>query len=132
MIRFLLRAVIFLGSAALGIWITSLILDNFVIDSATGFVVAVVVFAVLQSILAPFILKVTAKNASALTGAVGLISTFLALFVATLVNDGITISGASTWLVGTLLVWLITMLGTLLLPLVVLKKGVDKRNEAKA
>jgi len=132
MIRFLIRAVIFLGSAALGIWITSLILDDFVIDSAKGFVIAVVVFAVLQSILAPAIFKATAKNASALTGAVGLISTFIALLAATLVSDGITISGVSTWFIGTILVWLITMLGTLLLPIFLVKKGVEKKRAAEA
>ena len=132
MIRFLIRAVIFLGSAALGIWITSLILDDFVIDSAKGFVIAVVVFAVLQSILAPAIFKATAKNASALTGAVGLISTFIALLAATLVSDGITISGVSTWFIGTILVWLITMLGTLLLPIFLVKKGVEQKRAAEA
>jgi hypothetical protein len=131
MIRFLVRAVIFLGSAALGIWITSLILDDFVV-TATGFLVAVLVFAVLQSILAPWLLLMTRKYATALTGAVGLVSTFLALLVATLVSDGISITGAQTWLVGTILVWIITMLGTLLLPLLLVKKGVEKRRAAQA
>lgn len=131
MIRFLLRTVIFLGSAALGLWITSLILDDFVIH-ANGFIVAVVIFAVLQSILSPFFFKTTTKNASALTGAVGLISTFVALVVANLVSDGLEITGTSTWFFGTILVWIITMLGTLLLPLVVLKKGAEERKANKA
>ncbi|WP_426594063.1 hypothetical protein ACPPVS_01015 [Cellulomonas sp. McL0617] len=126
MIRFLLRALIFLGSAALGLWITSLILDDFVIHSG-GFFVAVVIFAVLQSILSPFFFKTTTRNASALTGAVGLISTFVALVVANLVSDGLSITGTSTWFIGTILVWIITMLGTLLLPLVILKKGAEER-----
>ena len=125
MIRFLLRTLIFLGSAALGLWVTSLILDDFVIHSG-GFIVAVVVFAVLQSILSPFFFKTTTKNASALTGAVGLISTFVALVVANLVSDGLEISGTSTWF----LVWIVTMLGTLLLPLVLLRDRVDKRRAA--
>ena len=126
MIRFLLRTVIFLGSAALGLWITSLILDDFVIH-ANGFFAAVLIFAILQSILSPFLFKSTAKNAGALTGAVGLISTFIALVVANLVSDGLSITGTSTWFLGTILVWIITMLGALLLPLVLLKKGAEER-----
>lgn len=127
MIRFLIRAVIFLGSAALGIWITSLIVNDFTLDSAKGFVIAVVVFAVLQSILAPWLVTVTRRHATALTGAVGLISTFLALLVATLVNDGITIGTVTAWFLGTILVWLITMLGTLLLPVLLVKNRVEER-----
>src|SRR3954471_7180185 len=113
MIRFLIRTAIFIGSAALGLWLTSLIVDGFHVK-AEGFLVAVLVFAVLQSILSPFFLKGTARNASALTGAVGLISTFVALLVATAVNGSITIDDPKAWLFGTILVWLVTMLATLL------------------
>ena len=132
MIRFLIRTVIFLGSAALGLWITSLILgDDFVIH-ANGFIVAVLVFAIIQSILAPWLSNVTSRGSGALTGAVGLISTFIALVVANLVSDGLKITGTSGWIFGTLLVWIITMLGALLLPLVLIKKGAEERRANKA
>ena len=131
MIRFLIRTVIFLGSAALGLWVTSLIVDGFEVK-AEGFLVAVLVFAALQSILSPFILKTTTRNASALTGAVGLISTFIALLAAWAINDSITIDDASAWFFGTILVWIVTMLGTLLLPLVLVKKGAEERRADKA
>ena len=52
-------------------------------------------FAVLQSILTPWFLVMSRKYANALTGAVGLVSTVAALFVATLVGDGLTISGTT-------------------------------------
>jgi len=132
MIRFLIRTVIFLGSAALGLWITSLILgDDFVIH-ANGFIVAVLVFAIIQSILAPWLSNVTSRGSGALTGAVGLISTFIALVVANLVSDSLKITGTSGWIFGTLLVWIITMLGALLLPLVLIKKGAEERRANKA
>ena len=51
------------------------------------------------------------KYANALTGAVGLVSTVAALFVATLVGDGLTISGTTAWVFGSLTVWIVTMLG---------------------
>lgn len=124
MIRFLVRAAIFLASAAIGLLVAKLALDGMTID-ATSFLTVVVIFAVLQSVLAPFFAKVTARNAPALLGATGLISTFVALLVADLVSDGMSISGADTWLFATLIVWLVTMLATLLLPLILVKAGVE-------
>jgi len=123
MIAFLIRTAIFLASAALGLWVASLLVDGFDL-TASGFLVAVLVFAILQSILTPWILTMTRRYASALTGGVGLISTFIALWLATLVSDGLTIDGAQAWLFGGVVVWIVTMLGTLLLPLVLVKKAV--------
>ena len=125
MIRFLVRAVIFLASAAVGLLVANAVLEDMTIDSVTSFLWVVVVFAVLQSLFAPFLAKVTAKNASALLGAVGLISTFLALLVSATVSDGLTIDGASTWLLASLIVWLVTMLATLLIPIILVKMGVE-------
>ena len=56
MVVFLIRTAIFLGSAALGIWVASLLLADFTV-SVTGFVVALAVFVVAQWILSPLILK---------------------------------------------------------------------------
>jgi len=125
MIRFLVRAVIFLASAAVGLLVANAVLEDMTIDSVTSFLWVVVVFAVLQSLFAPFLAKATAKNASALLGAVGLISTFLALLVSATVSDGLTIDGASTWLLASLIVWLVTMLATLLIPIILVKMGVE-------
>jgi uncharacterized membrane protein YvlD (DUF360 family) len=123
MIAFLIRSAIFLASAALGLWVASLLVEGFDLK-ASGFLVAVLVFALLQSILSPWILTMTRRYASALTGGVGLISTFIGLWVATLVGDGLSIDGAQAWLLGGVVVWIVTMLGTLLLPLVLVKKAV--------
>jgi uncharacterized membrane protein YvlD (DUF360 family) len=123
MIAFLIRSAIFLASAALGLWVASLLVEGFDL-TASGFLVAVLVFALRQSILSPWILTMTRRYASALTGGVGLISTFIGLWVATLVGDGLSIDGAQAWLLGGVVVWIVTMLGTLLLPLVLVKKAV--------
>jgi uncharacterized membrane protein YvlD (DUF360 family) len=127
MVVFLIRAFIFLASAALGLWIASLVVDGFTV-TGTGFLVVVVVFAVLQSILTPWFLVMSRKYANALTGAVGLVSTVAALFVATLIGDGLTISGATAWILGSFIVWIVTMLGTLILPLIFLRNRVEKKN----
>jgi hypothetical protein len=131
MIRFLVRAAIFLASAAIGLLVAKLTLDDMSID-ASSFIAVVVIFAVIQSVLAPFIAKVTARNAPAILGATGLISTFIALVVADVVSDGMTISGADTWLFATLIVWIVTMLATLLLPIILVKLGVQAARDRRS
>lgn len=131
MVVFLIRALIFLGSAALGLWIASLIVDGFSV-SAEGFLIAVIVFAALQSILTPWFVVMTRKYANALTGAVGLVSTVVSLWIATLVSNSITIDTGTAWVFGSLTVWLVTMLATLVLPLIFLRNRIDKNRAATA
>jgi len=125
MIRFLIRAAIFLGSAALGLWVASLLLADFVL-TWQGFVLTVVLFAGVQSILAPFIAKMTARNAPAFLGGVGLLSTFVSLLIASIISNGLAITGWQTWILATLIVWLVTALATFLLPMLFLRKAVQK------
>ena len=123
MLRFLIRVVIFLASSAVGLLVADIVLADFSID-ARSFVIDVVIFAVLQSILSPFIFKAAASSAPAILGGVGLVSTFIALLITELVSSGFTITGAKTWLFATLIVWIVTMLATLLLPLLLVKRAV--------
>ena len=125
MIRLLIRTIIFLVSAAVGLLVTAGVVDGVEV-TPSGFLVAVALFAVIQSILAPFIAKVTARNASALLGGVGLLSTFVALWLTTLLGDALTIEGGvSTWLTATVIVWLATALATLLLPILLVRTGIE-------
>ena len=130
MIRFLVRAAIFFVSTAIGLLIAKLVLDDMSID-ATAFLLVVVIVALLQAILAPFMAKTTARNAPALLGAAGLISTFIALVVANVVVDGLTITGALTWILATLIVWLGTMVAAFLLPVILVKAGVSSARQRR-
>jgi len=123
MIRFLIRAAIFVGSAALGLWVASLLLPSFIL-TWQGFLLTVLLFAGVQSILAPFIAKMTARNAPAFLGGVGLLSTFVALLIASLISTGLVITGWQTWILATLIVWLVTALATFALPLIFLREKV--------
>lgn len=91
-----------------------------------------VVFAIIQSIINHFILKLAAKNAPAFLGGIGLVSTFVALFVASLFPAGLHISGIRTWILATLVVWLVTAIATMFLPMIFLKKAVDKKRSRSA
>ncbi|CAN5293337.1 phage holin family protein [soil metagenome] len=122
MIRFLIRTVILLGSSAVGLIVATLLLDDMTV-TGKGFIITVVIFTAAQAILAPFIAVVAKKNAPAFLGGIGLISTLIALLIASWISGGIDISGAGTWILASLIVWLATALATLLLPLVVFRKA---------
>jgi len=125
--RFLTSLVIYLVTAALALWLTSVIIDGFDV-TLQGLIIAAVIFAVLQAILAPFIFNMARKYASFLLGGVGLVSTFLALLITSLLTDSLEISGISAWVIGTLIVWLITAIGGWVLGLIFLKKYKKERD----
>jgi uncharacterized membrane protein YvlD (DUF360 family) len=130
MVRFLIRAAIFLGTAALGLLIAWWLLPGFHIDW-TGFLVAMLVFAIAQSLLSPLITKLATRHAPEVLGGVGLVSTFLALLLATVIANGLRIDGLLTWVLATLIVWLVTAVGTWLLSLAFLKRRVGARRDAR-
>ena len=121
MIRFLLSVAISLVSAALALLVAAWLVDGVTVQT-TGFVVAVVVFSVAQGLLAPFVFNVARKYASAVLGGIGLVSTVLGLFVATLFPGGLQISGVTAWVLSALVVWLITALGTWILGALIIKR----------
>lgn len=65
-----------------------------------GFVVAVIVFAVLTAVLEPLIEKIGDERLSIISAASSLITTLLALLTTELISDGLTINGLDTWLFG--------------------------------
>ncbi len=123
MIRFLLRMVVFLGSSAIGLLVASWLIDGVTV-STWGFVTAVVIFTVAQAILSPFFLKMASRYASAFLGGIGLVSTLAALILASVLTHGLTIRGIGAWVAATVVVWLVTAVATLLLPMLIIKKKV--------
>ncbi|GAA3692244.1 phage holin family protein [Gordonia hankookensis] len=132
MIRILIRTVVYLISAALGLLVATWILDDMHVH-AGGFLLAVVIFAAAQLILSPFIVKFVRRNAEAFLGGVGLVSTFVALLLANLLgSDGIEIHGIPTWIGATVITWLVTALGTLFVPFLLAKAGIEHARENRA
>ena len=130
MIRFLLSVAISIVSAAVALLVASSLIPG-VDVSASGFVVAVLVFTIAQAVLAPFVFNLARTYASAVLGGIGLVSTFLGLFVATLFPDGLTISGVTAWVLSALVVWLITALGTWILGALIIKRWWERRELRK-
>jgi hypothetical protein len=113
--QLLLRAVVLLASWAIGLLVVVWIVPG-VWLSVPGFVVAVVVFAVMQAILSLSILKVPHRYLTLLLGGTGLALTIAALALASTLTHEITIEGMASWLASTVVVWLVTTIGAITLP----------------
>ena len=128
MIRFLIRTAIFFLAAGIGLFVASIVVSGMSI-SITSFIAVVLIFAVIQALLAPLFTKASERNAPALTGGAGLVTTFLALLITNVISDGLTIHGASAWLFATIIVWITTMIAAFILPFLLVKKAVNNRRD---
>ncbi len=129
MITFLFRALMYVISAGLGLIVADLALEGFQIqwDQWWGFVLCILIFALLQSVLSPWVSKIADRYAPVLMGGIGIFSTLIALVVVVLLPiGGLRIVDLAGWLLGSVIVWLITAVGSVLLPLIFLRKKVDK------
>ncbi|MEN9645392.1 MAG: hypothetical protein RL238_2061 [Actinomycetota bacterium] len=124
MVRFLVSTVIAILASAIGLIVAAAILDDMSING-TAFITAVIIFTVVTALAGPFIAKVAMKNDSALLGAVALVSTLVGLIVTHLVTDGLSITGLTTWILAAVIVWLAGLLAALIIPLILVKMGVQ-------
>jgi hypothetical protein len=109
------RAVVLLGWWAIGLLVAARVVPR-VSVSVSGFIVAVVLFSVAQAILSLLILKLPHGYASLLLGGTGLVLTLVALILASVLTDGLSIRGRASWIAATIVVWLVTTVGAILLP----------------
>lgn len=130
MIRFLLHAAVNVVTAAVALLLAAWLIEGVTLDLG-GVLIAVAVFTLAQAILAPFVFNLARKYASAVLGGIGLVSTLLALWVATLFPGGLEIAGATAWLLTPLLVWVVTALGTWILGALVINRWWGRKQEVK-
>lgn len=108
--RLLFQVLSQLVLAAVGLVIAHLVLPGFTLQVG-GFLTAIAIFTLAHALLGPFVLNLAQRYAAPLTGGVGLVATLLALWVATLFQGGIQITGVQAWVLGPIIVWVITALG---------------------
>ncbi|MDR2256560.1 MAG: phage holin family protein [Arthrobacter sp.] len=130
MIRTLLSIAASLVLSAVALLLAGWLIEGVRLEPA-GFVVAVLIFTIMQAIAAPLVTKLATKYAEAIVGGVGLISTLVALIVASLFPGGLHISGVAAWIASPVLVWLVCALGSLLVGKFLLKGWWDRRVQAK-
>lgn len=126
MVRLLIRIGLSCLASAVGLIVAAVLLDDVRLNG-TAFVIAVVIFTVATGVLQPLMTQIAIKNAEALRGGTALITTLLGLIITDVLSDGLSISGATTWVLAMLIVWLATLLAGVLLPALLLRKAVDER-----
>jgi uncharacterized membrane protein YvlD (DUF360 family) len=130
MIVLLARLTLNIMANALGLLAATLIVDGFSINGIS-FIIAVAIFSLTTTILGPLIIKIALSSAPYLMGGIALITTFIGLLITSFISDGISISGLSSWALATFVVWVFSLLGSLLLPLVLFKKTLNKNNKVQ-
>lgn len=125
MMRLIAVTVLELVANAIGLLIAAWLLPDFQI-SAMGFVVVVALFTAAKFILGPLLFKLSFKYVRALNGGVALVTTLAGLWVTTWLTNGLVITGFSTWVLATLIVWLCGVLAILVLPLFLFKQALSR------
>lgn len=111
----LLRVVIYLASAAAGLVLADVFVGGFRISwlDVWGFLVAIVVFAVVQSLATPLVTRLARKRAPLLLGGIGIIATFVSLLVVVLLpSAGVRITTVGAWFLAPLVVWIVSAVVT--------------------
>lgn len=126
MIRFLLHILVSLITAAAGLLIAAWLIDG-VNLTPSGFITAVVIFAIAQGVLGPWVFNLARRFASAILGGIGLVTTLIALLIASAFPGGLTIDGFTSWALATLVVWFVTALGGWALGYFLIKRRVESK-----
>ena len=121
MMRLVATIVLELAANAVGLIVAAWLLPGFSIN-LLGFIVVLAIFTVVKFIAAPLMLKMSLQYVRQFSGGVALVTTFVGLFITALLTDGLTITGLSTWILATLIVWLFGVIAAIVLPLVLFKK----------
>ena len=126
MIRMVSQFLVSLASSALAFLVAGWLIPGFQLQTS-GFVVAVVVFTAAQTLLGPFIFNLGRKHAPALMGGIGLVSTLVALVIASLFSGGLRIEGVTTWFIAALTVWFVTALAGWILLAVLARRAAGQQ-----
>ena len=128
MIRFLVRTLVLLVANGIGLLVAAVVLDDMSMD-VQGFLIDVVIFTVIVALMTPFLESSMRRGSagSAALGGVALIATVIALVVADLISDGLTIEGAGTYVLAAVIVWAASLLAAFILPFLGLKRFLSER-----
>jgi hypothetical protein len=120
--RYLKSAVIYLLCNGAGLLLATLLLPGFRI-SWGAFFVAVILMSLALAVIAPLARKMAEKRAPQLLGGIALVAIFLSLLVTSIAVSGVQIAGIGTWIAGTVLVWIGSLVASFLLLSLVFREG---------
>jgi hypothetical protein len=130
----LLRVLVYLASAAAGLVLADLLVAGFRISWLDwwGFLVAIVVFAIVQSLATPLATRLAKRHAPLLLGGIGIIATFVSLLVvAVLPSAGVRITTVGAWFLAPLVVWIASALVTWILTVVLIDRRARRLSSSK-
>jgi putative membrane protein len=126
MVRLLVSGAIYLAANAVGLLVAASVLDDMSVDGA-AFVTAVLIFTAVGVLARPLFTQIAIKNVGGLVGSTALVATLIGLVVTAWVSDGLTIDGALTWVLATVIVWAAALIAGLILPVLLVKRAVGNR-----
>ncbi len=113
-----------LAGNAIGLILAAVLLNDMTLDGV-AFVVALVIFTVLTVVLDPLVHRLAGRFVEPLAGASALIATAASLLLTSWISDGLSISGAATWVLATVIVWLSAAILGVVLVRAVIKEARD-------
>jgi putative membrane protein len=121
-VRLLISGAIYMVANAVGLLVAAAVLDDMSINGS-AFITEVVIFTVVEVVIQPLLTQIAIRNARALVGSSALIATLVGLVVTAWVSDGLTIDGAWTWVLATVIVWAAALIAGLILPVLLVKRA---------
>lgn len=126
MVRAFFSVLVHLIANALGLILAAWILDDVTL-SASGFVIALLIFTGIEIIVQPLIVQMSMRHARALAGSSALLASFVALVITAWLSDGLQIDGVTAWVLATVIIWAASLLAGVLLPALVFKRWMAER-----
>lgn len=114
---------------AVGLVVASIVLDDMRLSGA-ALVIAVALFTIVVAVVQPLFTKMAIQNVPALQGGTALVATLVGLVVTSVVSDGLRITGVTTWILATLIVWLASLVAAIVLPILLLKKAAEEKRSS--
>ena len=131
MVRFLARMALMVLANAGGLIIARVILPGLHID-IVGFTLSVLVFTGIMLLFEPFVLKMAIKYMPVLRGGIALVTTFVGLFLTTILTSGLRVEGLTTWVLAPLVIWISVIIMGIVLPMVLFKNILSGVKEGRS
>ena len=126
MVRAFFSVLVHLIANAVGLILAAWILDDVTLNTS-GFLIALLVFTIIEIVIQPLIIQTSMRHARALAGSSALLASFVALVITVWITDGLQIHGTTAWLLATVIIWAAALLAGILLPAVVFKRWMADR-----
>jgi putative membrane protein len=118
------RGVIVIVANAIGLIAAGLLVSEFSINIG-GFATAVLIFTITTVAASPLLQRAVEKGIPKLLGGIALFTTLLGLVVTNWLSDGLEVTSTAAWVMAAAIIWLVSVLISLVLPKLLLSKPTE-------